>query len=119
MDNNIQRVSATVAIADSQTVGSTAIARRLNGILRGVMVNAPQLDGTTTVTVDVLDSSSFVVFTKASIAENAKTPIFIDANNQPLQIPLSGTYTVRVTASGAQSGGNDSVVVDLLIGRGV
>lgn len=113
----IQRYTVSIDIADGQTVGNSA-AVELNGHLNGVLVNAPQLDGAVTLTVAVLDSDGFTVFSQASIAENSKTAIFIDSNNFPLALPLSGNHTIRVTASGAQSGDDDAVTVTLLIDRG-
>lgn len=112
--SRIQRVVASITIADGETVGADAT-NSLHGVLKGIHANVPQLDGTTTVTVAITDADGFTVFSKAAIAENAKTPIYVDANNQPLSIPVSGNHTITVTASGAQSGGNDTVVVTLLV----
>lgn len=114
---NIQRYQTSITIADSQTVGSTTGAS-LNGILRGVLLDVPNLDGTVTVTLDILDVDSQVLYTKASIAENQKTAIFQDAATNPLAIPLSGAHTIRVTASGTQTGGNDTIIVTLLVDKG-
>lgn len=112
----MQRYSVSIAIADGQTVG-TATDVPLNGILKGVLVDAPQLDGAVTLTVAITDVDGFTVFSKASIAENAKTATYLDTNSRPLELPLSGNHTITVTASGAQSGGNDTVGVKLLIER--
>lgn len=116
---NIQRYKKTIAIADGQTVGEST-AENLNGILRGFLVKAPQLDGTVTLTVAIISvdgSDEYTLISKASIAENANTPVMVDANNIYMQIPLSGLTKIKVTASGSQSGDNDSVTVTLLIDR--
>lgn len=117
---NIQRFKQTIDIADGQTIGNS-VAANLNGILRGVLVDAPDLDGAVTLTVAVLlidGAEEYTIFSQASIAENANTAILVDANNHPLSRPLSGNIQIRVTASGAQADDDDSVAVSLLVDRG-
>lgn len=115
MGYRIQRKTVSVGIADGQTVGTGTVV--LNGRLLGVLTNPPDLTGTTTITVAVEDEDSYTVFSKASIAENAKTATYLDANNHPLRLPVAGSHTVRVTASNSQSGAKTIPVV-LLIDRG-
>lgn len=120
MRYNIQRYKKSLTIADGQTAISST-AEELNGLLRGILCKVPQLDGTTTITVAVIavdGSDEYTLFSKASIAENANTPVLVDANNEYIAIPLSGNIKITVTASGAQSGGNDTVGITLLIDRG-
>ena len=112
----IQRYKSTLTIADGQTSASESSVA-LNGILKGLLVNAPNLDGSVTLTVTITDADSFTVYSKSSISENTKTAIYLDASNNPLEIPLSGNHTITITASGSQSGGNDTVEVILLIER--
>lgn len=112
----INRSSSTVTIAAGQTVGEKTA--KLYGILKGILLNVPQLVGTTTLTIDIIDEDSFTVYSKASIAENAKTTIFLDAQNNPLHIPVSGEYTIRCTASNAQTGQAADIPVVLLVHRG-
>lgn len=110
----IKRKVFSVAIANGQTIGNST-AQALNGRLVGITSSVPDLDGAVTLTLTVLDAEGVTVFTKAAIAKNAVYSQFIDANNHPLKLPLSGNHTVRATASGVQSGDNDTVPVTLLI----
>lgn len=87
------------------------------GLLRGLKVKVPQLDGTTTVTVTLLDSDGKTVYTKAAIAENDTTYVNVDTNNHPLQLALAGQYKLQVVASGAQSS-DQTVTTSLYIDRG-
>lgn len=116
----VQKFKTTVSIANGQTVGQST-GNALNGVLRGIIVKAPQLDGSVTLTLDIIDEDgSVTMFSRASIAENQNSVILHDAQTAPnaLVVPLSGVYTIQVTASGAQSGDNDSVPIVLLIDRG-
>lgn len=114
---SIGRKRIAVTIAAGETVGEeTEIA--LNGILKGILLNVPALVGTTTLTLDILDEDGFTLYSKASIAEDAKTVIFLDAQNNPLHIPLFGLSTVKCTASNAQTGQAADIPVVLLVHRG-
>lgn len=113
---NVQRFKQTVTILDESASGEITN-QNLNGFLRGVGLDVPQLDGTTTVTIDILDADGITVYTKASIAENAKTFIGLDAQNNPLNVPLSGLHTIRITASSTQTSGDKAIPVVLLIER--
>jgi hypothetical protein len=88
----------------------------LNGLLAGVIVVVPDLDSTNTATVEVKDVDGNVIYTKTAIAKSTTGKFFIDANNFPLQLPLSGKHTVKITTSGAQTA-NRSFTVILLIKR--
>jgi hypothetical protein len=114
VSHRIKRVRQSIDIADGQTIGQGTDVT-LNGLVRGIMLNVPQLDGVSTVTFDLIDSDNFTVYTKSSISENAKTTVFSDTNNESLVVPVSGDYTLQVTASNTQSGNNDSVTVVLLV----
>jgi len=113
---SVQRYSKSVVVADGATVG-TADTVSLNGILIGVFVNVPQLSGTTTITLAITDADAYTLFSRATIAENAKTVFFIDANNHPIRVPLSGVLTLTVTQTNAQSGALSTIPVVLLIER--
>lgn len=89
----------------------------LNGILKGIIPTAPDLDGTQTYTITIKDADGNVVYTKASLTENQASPQFVDANNRPLELPLSGNHTITITTSGAQTADRIFTVV-LLINRG-
>lgn len=111
----IARPVIAVTIPDTDTT-ITSSAVTLNGLLRGVTVVAPALTSSATLTVAVIDADGTTIFSKAAIPGNAKTAIMIDANNYPLQVPLSGSHTIAVTASGAQTGAK-AITVNLLISK--
>lgn len=100
----IQRksISVVIDVSEDADVG-TSTPVELNGKLLGIISTAPDLDDTDTYTVTVLDGSSNTVYTKASLAEDITSSQYVDANNHPLQLPLSGNYTVQITASGDQA----------------
>lgn len=112
----IRRYAETATIPDT-TATVTTPAVEHNGILRGILLDVPQLDGTTTVTFTLKDADGYTIFTQASIAENAKTAIFVDANNEPLQLPLSGNHTMTLLASNTQTTGDKDIPVVLLYER--
>lgn len=114
---NIQRYTKNVTVADGQTVG-TADTAELNGLIVGILANIPQCTGTTTVTLAITDADGFTVYSKATIAENAKTAAFVDANNHPLKLPVAGVLTLTITQTNAQSGADSVHAVTLLIDRG-
>lgn len=113
---NIQRWSQSITIAADGTTADTTAS--LNGILVGVMADVPALVGTTTLTIAITDAGGYTIFSKASIAEGAKYAQFVDANNHPLRLPLSGNHTITVTASNAQTADDAVIPVVLLIDRG-
>lgn len=115
MSYNIQRISKTITVLNAGTTAS-ATNVPLNGLLRGIQVNAPDLDSTNTYKLDITDQDGYTTYTKASIAENSRYTAFVDANNQPLQLPLSGTYTVAITTSGTQTA-DRAFSVTLLVQR--
>jgi flagellar hook assembly protein FlgD len=116
---NIQRYKETLVLAfatDNNSIESSAV--QLNGLLSGVVVQVPDLESTNTATINIKDASGNVVYTKASLAESSTTQAYVDGNNHPLRIPLSGNYTIELVTSGNQTA-NRTFTVDLLINRGV
>lgn len=110
----IRRRKIAVTVADGQTVGS-ADSPSISGKIRGIVADVPNLTGTTTITLALLDQDGATIYSKASIAESAKTAAYIDANNYPLQIPVCGVVTARVTQTNAQSGADAITNVTLLM----
>lgn len=69
-----------------------------------------------TVKIDVLDKDGNVVYTKSGLTPGqAASANYVDTNNYPLQLPLSGDTTIKATISGGASAGPSTVGVVLLI----
>jgi hypothetical protein len=86
----------------------------LNGKLLGIIPVIPDLTSTHSVTVTIFDAGGYKIYEKAGIAESTSVGLFVDANNHPLQLPLSGAHTVKITTSGAQDA-NRTFTVYLLV----
>ena len=112
----IQRKVFSLTILSGQTVIVSASGLNLNGILKGVIVSAPLMGGHT-YKIEIKDEDAQIVFTKTGIAENSKVSAFIDANNYPLTIPLSGNEKITLTSSGAEAA-DRLITVTLLVNRG-
>lgn len=71
-----------------------------------MIYDVPDLTGAGTLTIDLLNEDTTNLYTKAAIAENAKTvDISMVAAATPDGIPVCETVTVKATASaGAQTG---------------
>lgn len=116
---NIQRFlvpGTTIVVAtDADEILTSAF--ELNGLLRGILVQAPDLDDTDTFTIKVEDADGYVLFSEATLAESAKHALMVDANDMALAVPLSGSLKVRITASGDQAA-NRAFTVRLLVDKG-
>lgn len=115
----IQRFKKTLVLAfgtNPTTIASTAAP--INGLLSGVIVTVPNLDSTNTATINIKDEDGNTVYTKGTIAKSTTSQSYVDTNNHPLRIPLSGNYTVEIVTSGDQTA-NRTFAVVLLINRGV
>jgi hypothetical protein len=114
----IQRISSTVLIDVSEDADlGTTTEVAANGLLSGILVLASDLDDTDTYTLTLKDQDGYTVFTRASLAESVRTAIYVDTNNHPLRLPLTGTYTIEVLASGDQAA-DRAFSVTLLVDRG-
>lgn len=103
MTYKIQRFSQTVTIpiSNDQELGPV-LPKDLNGILKGIIVDAPAMSGTS-LTLTIYDSSGAVIYTKASISVNAQTGLFIDSNNEPLALPMAlvtGDQPLKIEVAG-------------------
>lgn len=101
---NIKRYSASLVLA-YQSNATTVVGDGVdfNGLLVGVVVIVPNLDSTNTATITIKDQDGTTVYSKASLARSTTTTAFVDANNYPLQIPLSDSHTITITTSGSQT----------------
>lgn len=93
----------TLTLANGGTV-ATASNVEIRGRLVGYSLTTPDLSGTNTTTLAIVDAYSVTVYSKATIAESTTTTAFVDANNHPFRIPLVGPLTITCTASGTQTG---------------
>lgn len=98
----IKRHSQTFTIPDEGTDITANTSKALNGTLVGILLDVPALDGTTTLTITVKDADGYTLFSKASIAEGAKTSLILDGS-LAMNIPISGILSVTLLASNAQT----------------
>lgn len=112
---NIGRYKTSLTILATGTT-ITGAAVQFNGLLRGIITIAPALSSTNTYTVTIKDADGYVIYNKAALVANTTTPAFIDAANQPLQLPLSGAHTITITSSGTE-GADRIFSVVLLVDR--
>lgn len=111
----IQRIPVTISLAyatDDNDAVSSAVT--LNGKLLGLIPVAPNLDSTNTYSVTLKDVDGYTIYTKASLAESVATPLFVDANNYALNVPVSGSHTIAIQTSGAQTADRTFTVILLV-----
>lgn len=114
----IKRITSSILVdvSEDNDLGTvTGVAA--NGLLVGILINAPDLDSTHTYTLTLKDSEGYTVFTRASLVESVRTTVYIDTNNHPLRLPLNGDYTIEVLTSAAQTA-DRTFSVTLLVDRG-
>lgn len=112
----ILTISDTVTVTNGTTNGSKTV--YLNGLVRAIYVNAPDLTGTNTYTFAILGpNTGQSLFSKASLTENTQSNIVADANNYPLQVPVDGNCVIKITSSGTE-GADRAFSFSLLIDRG-
>lgn len=114
----VQRFTVPGTIIDQSEDADQIItsAFAVNGILKGILITSPDLDDTDTFTITLKDAGGYTIFTRGTLAEGTLLGIFTDANNFPLELPLSGNHTITITTSGDQAADRTFVVI-LLIKR--
>lgn len=116
--HQIQRYKTAPVLAfatDPNSIETAAIP--LNGLLKGIIFTVPTLGGGATATVNVKDVDGNVIYTKAGVSSASTHKAFVDTNNQPLELPLSGNHTIEIVTSADQAA-NRTFGVVLLIQRG-
>lgn len=112
------RTKNTFAFTATSTTATQTVNE--NGFVKMLIVDCDNLTNAVTLTVDIKDGDGYVVYTKASIAENAITRV--DELTTPAlgEVPIDYKYTITVTLSGAAggSGGNVDVMLYILTDRG-
>lgn len=68
-----------------------------------------------TATITLRDAEGNVIYTKGSLAVSSSNTYFVDSNNYPLQLPLSGVHTVEAALTGGQAVTQQTIGVKLLI----
>lgn len=96
----VDKVTVTIDISAHTTVGSTTITD--NGKLEMVIIDAPDLEASHTLTVDLKTPEGADIYTKSSISENTQT-----VDRPSSDTLLVGTTTVEVTSSGAEVSDQD------------
>jgi len=105
------KLKVTIDVSANATT-ATSDSFPMNGILKGIAIVAPDLDGTNTYTVTLKDADdSITVFERASLTENTTTAIFLDSNNRPLELPLHGNMTVTITSSGTETADREFTII--------
>lgn len=99
----IARQKVDITIPDSESAGTATVG--ISGRIIRMSYDVPQLDGAVTVTVALSDEDGTSLYSIGSIAENAKTnDNAMVAAATPHGIVFTGTLTIMVTATGAQTG---------------
>jgi len=109
----VARQKVDVTIPDESDTGSTTIG--VVGRIIRMSYDVPALDGAaTTVTVALSDEDGTSLYSKATIAEGAKTnDAGMVAAATPHGVVFAGTLTITVTASAAQTNGAQLISVIL------
>ena len=68
-----------------------------------------------TAAITIKDAEGNTIFSKSSLAASSSNVYFVDANNEALQIPLSGAHTVDCAISGGSPTTQQTIGVKLLI----
>lgn len=107
----IQRLQKTLVLlfaTDDNQIISPAF--ELNGRIRRVVFTLPNLDGTDTGTVTILDADGQTVYTKATVAEST-------SSNETTDLAVAGLHTIQIDTSGAQTA-NKTFYVTIVIDKG-
>ena len=116
--DRIQTTSGTITIASGDTTASTSV--YLNGLVRAIYVNIPEMTGTTVTFTLTGATSDFVLFNNGSTPLNAGqvTVIVTDpAVSQALQVPVDGICTITLTSNGTEAA-DRAISFSLLVDRG-
>jgi len=89
----------------------------LNGLIKGIVISAPDLDAATYGIV-IKDQNGATLFSKTGLTKAVQTAIILDANNRPLEIPIAvnnappiGLTTPDTTASEGELSSNSDVPI--------
>jgi hypothetical protein len=110
---HISRRNTPVPLTHGASATTNQVAAAYNGILLEVIIKTPTaVDAAATITVNILDSDNNIVYTKSGIAANTTS---INLLTNDLRVPLSGTQSIQVVFSAAQTATDTVTNVTLLI----
>lgn len=97
----IKRVNTALALVHGVAATTqTSSAVVLNGLLHEVLITAPAaVDAAATLTVNLIDQDGYTVYTKGALAAASVTLDLLSG----ITVPLSGSYTLQVVFSAAQT----------------
>lgn len=103
------RTKNTFAFTATSTTATQTVQE--SGFIQMVNVDVPNFTNAITVTVSILDTDDYVLWTKTTIAKNAVTRV--DALSTPAlgSVPVDYGYKIKVDLSGAAGGDGGSVKV--------
>lgn len=111
----VQRTKNAIVLTHGASATTATASVALNGILlESFITTAAAVDSTATTTVNIKDSDGNVVYTKGSLAVDTTTKELLTADTR---VPLSGTQTIEVVFSAAQTTADRTTTVVLLIER--
>jgi len=103
----MDRVQKTLTYNASETVKQFTINE--NGHMTDVAVVMPNFTNAITGTLTIEDEAGVVLYTKATIAENATTVV------NSLSVPVDHGYVAKLTLSGAAGGTGGDVSIKLWV----
>lgn len=112
----ISRKKYSLSLTHGAAATTASTTADLNGVLSEIIIKTPAaVDAGATATVNIIDSDTNTIYTKATLAANATS---INLLTNDLKVPICGTVTVQVVFSAAQTATDTVTVVTLLIDRG-
>lgn len=112
----ITRRGGSVVIDAASDTGELILSS-VNGLIKRILITAPDLDDTDTFTITIADEDGYILYTQETVGEDQQLNIDQDANSLALDIPVAGQVTITIVTSGAQSAEATFGVV-LVVDRG-
>lgn len=92
----VQRYSKTLTVPAGANMIKHTPGNALNGILKGVTVTPPASITGSSYGIKILDYAGQTMFSKSSLAAGSTSAIFIDANNNYINIPIVNNADVAL-----------------------
>lgn len=114
----LNRLAVPITVLDTADNGSFDLGN-ISGYLRAIQLEAGNATGTVTHTVALLDNNDVVVWSKASLADNADSFALVEGSGDEINVPVVSSsqnpWSIKLTQSGAQSGADVAHTVVLFI----